>query len=609
MQKRKATILSCVISLIAFATIVISAKAVGYPRVFAFAQNMNSTWRHYSEVPATKTTNGCKEYWTNCDGTTQLFEPEGEPVVDYGAPNNDFINSLAPNDIRYIPSMVERYSYGPVVEENIPKMVVALTEYNGAIPLLENTKLVTGKKWDKGGYYPCSITMSNYGGKNLGISGKQCQIKVRGNYTANYDKKPFRLKFDKKIQMPGFDGKYKNWVLLADVKDHSMLRNSVSFYLGNKILGSDGYYCTNYRPIELYFIDAEGVEKYWGSYLLCEQQEVKAGKINVTDVEDLAGDDGIPGSYSGTDIGYFLEYDGYYTGERGGASGGFFVGYDTGELGDPTFTISYNDCSPIRTINGNFVTPNQPGFTVKNSLSSEDNSNHLAFISNYIDLVYKIIFEATYNNSAYAFNETRDSIHLDSELSPQEAICKVVDIQSLVDMFILSEIVCDPDVAWSSFTMDVDFGFNAKNNLLRFEAPWDFDSCYALIKGNYCNSGEGYYAAEKANPWLTAIACNEWFLNLVMNKYNELFEMDVLKDVLDYINVTSTMDCYQQMYNNNIDKWGSFDSTNEVRPEIAALSTQREHAIALYDWLYHRLNWLNTLWGNGLDVISKAPAI
>ena len=69
------------------------------------------------------------------------------------------------------------------------------------------------------------------------VSGK---VKVRGNYTSSYAKKPIRIKFDKKQKMLGLnkDNSLKSWVLLANWKDSSMFRDASAFYLANAILES-----------------------------------------------------------------------------------------------------------------------------------------------------------------------------------------------------------------------------------------------------------------------------------------------------------------------------------------------------------------------------------
>ena len=509
-----------------------------------------------------------------------------------------------------LPKEGEKYesyvSNTPSVKQTMPVITVSLSEgETGSVPRMENTYLTTARREDKGDYYGCTVTINE--GDATTMEDVACQIKVRGNYTSNYSKKPYRLKFSKKQAMPGFDGKFKNWVLLADVKDHSNLRNLLSFYLGDTLFNTYGDYSSHYQPVELNFIDGTGETRYWGTYLLCEQQEIKGGRVDITDVGDLP--EGVEdGSYNGTDIGYFIEYDGYFTDERGGSSFGFLFNdrdfafsIDDGSAtgGDPTFTIPYNNRATFGTYGGGNNRPRVPGFTLKGDVSSDDPSAQLNFISHYMENVYTILFNATYNNRFMAFNDDYSAVSNDASLNSQTAIEKVIDVDSLVNMYILQEIACDGDIDWSSFYMNVDFGANAKDHLLRFDAPWDFDGAYGLTNSSL-NSGEGAFAATHANPWLSIIMNNEWFRNKVSERYNELYSYDVLKNMLLHIDEITSR--YEEAYARNITRWGSRDETNEVRQDWARLQTQPQHAEALRGWLKTRLNYLARTWLNGYDV-------
>lgn len=98
------------------------------------------------------------------------------------------------------------------------------------------------------------------------------QIKGRGNSTWGYPKKPYRLKLDKKTEVCGF-GKAKNYVLLANHLDPTLMLNSVAFKIG--------------RLLELPFtnhaipVDVVLNGKYKGSYLLTEQIEVKENRVDL----------------------------------------------------------------------------------------------------------------------------------------------------------------------------------------------------------------------------------------------------------------------------------------------------------------------------------------
>lgn len=112
------------------------------------------------------------------------------------------------------------------------------------------------------------------------------EIKVRGNSTAlatTVDaKRPYRLKFAKKDKTTGQDFKHdmtnagyskRNWVLLANAFDHSLIRNALTCELG-KIVGMP--FNPGYK-----FVDLVINGNYRGTYQITDQPEVDGKRINV----------------------------------------------------------------------------------------------------------------------------------------------------------------------------------------------------------------------------------------------------------------------------------------------------------------------------------------
>ena len=99
-------------------------------------------------------------------------------------------------------------------------------------------------------------------------------IKGRGNSSGAQPKKPYRLKFDEKIALLG-EHKDKSWVLVANYSDKSMLRNSLSYYMGKV---SNLEWTPSSHFVEL-FINGQ----YRGTYLLCEKVKVSKHRVNVGD--------------------------------------------------------------------------------------------------------------------------------------------------------------------------------------------------------------------------------------------------------------------------------------------------------------------------------------
>lgn len=105
------------------------------------------------------------------------------------------------------------------------------------------------------------------------------QIKGRGNSTwYNFPKQPYRLKLDEKARIFGMKSN-KDWVLLANYSDKSLLRNQVGQKLAEIVRMS-------WVP-ESYNVDVYLNDVYWGSYDFTEHKEVAKHRIDI-DVD--AGD-------------------------------------------------------------------------------------------------------------------------------------------------------------------------------------------------------------------------------------------------------------------------------------------------------------------------------
>ena len=140
-----------------------------------------------------------------------------------------------------------------------------------------------------------------------------CGVRLRGNTSQVYPKKPFAIKLTEKKSMLGLP-KHKRWVLLANWLDHSMIRNTVAFdiaqvieyaWRGNGSIGEGIPWNVHGQNVELVFIE-NGEAHHVGNYLLCEQIKIDENRLNIADPD---------GAETGTDYkqyGYLLEIDGNY---------------------------------------------------------------------------------------------------------------------------------------------------------------------------------------------------------------------------------------------------------------------------------------------------------
>lgn len=97
-------------------------------------------------------------------------------------------------------------------------------------------------------------------------------IKGRGNSTWNYVKKPYRLKFDKKIAICGL-AKAKSYALIANYIDCTLMRNAVALKLGQLLQMPYTNHC---QPIRVYF---NGIFK--GAYFITEKIGITGASVDI----------------------------------------------------------------------------------------------------------------------------------------------------------------------------------------------------------------------------------------------------------------------------------------------------------------------------------------
>lgn len=171
---------------------------------------------------------------------------------------------------------------------------------SGTLPVVylnttDNVPITSKEEYITGSLY---IDPLNTGYKALGSADSPItgQFKGRGNWTWNgFDKKPYRIKFDKKQAVLGMPSN-KHWCLMAHADDClGFLKN----YAGYKLSEALGLKWTpKVVPVEL-VMNGE----YYGMYFLTEQVRVGSKRVNVTEQEDYATD-----SVSG---GWLVEIDNY----------------------------------------------------------------------------------------------------------------------------------------------------------------------------------------------------------------------------------------------------------------------------------------------------------
>lgn len=127
-----------------------------------------------------------------------------------------------------------------------------------------------------------------------------CGIRLRGNSTQKFPKKPFAIKLVDKAPVLGMP-KHKRWVLLANWMDRTMLRNAVAFEVAHQTENAytDGL---GWNP-HGYSVEVVMDGRHVGNYYLCEQIKIDGDRVDITDCyEDVENP-------TPETCGYLLEFD------------------------------------------------------------------------------------------------------------------------------------------------------------------------------------------------------------------------------------------------------------------------------------------------------------
>ena len=142
----------------------------------------------------------------------------------------------------------------------------------------DSAEIVSQEVYLDGTYYfdPMGVD----GMDSIGSRDEQLPLKIkgRGNSTWNYDKKPYRLKLDKKAALAGMN-KSKHFVLLAHIEQHhSLFQDEIGFFISRQ-MGMP--WTPNTQPIEV-VINGD----YRGLYTLAEKIRVDKDHVDIFEQED-----------------------------------------------------------------------------------------------------------------------------------------------------------------------------------------------------------------------------------------------------------------------------------------------------------------------------------
>lgn len=174
-------------------------------------------------------------------------------------------------------------------------------------------------------------------------------------------------------------------------------------------------------------------------------------------------------------------------------------------------------------------------------------------------------------------------------------ISDFIDLDSVVDTYIVEELFKNLDVGWGSFYMYQDIG--AK---LHFGPVWDFD----LSAGNAdpddgdpnFSKPQGIYVGDttcnyqQSHRWFKIFCEYDWFKEMVKERWFEV--TGVTKEIPSYVRRVAAL--YSDEFDENFERWPIFGNRINREPAaIRALKTHDAHVEYLAKWLEQRIAWLD----------------
>lgn len=265
--------------------------------------------------------------------------------------------------------------------------------------------------------------------------------------------------------------------------------------------------------------------EYRDLYTLCEKVNVEKGRVDV--------DDSPTGN---PDKGYLIELD--FRGHAGG---------------DPWFDVKGYGPDPL------YDRYSAIEFVIKSDIEGDAD---LAFIKDYVQRCHDAIMRGN-----------------------REEIEKLVDLSSLIDLYIIEELSKDCDSGRASFYVCKD-----KGGKLFFTAPWDFDFGFGTYEQATVIPGR-VSQGEECCTWFASLISRKWFLDAVRERLAEL-QPKIEKVISD---VVEKAELIGDDIDRNAERWGMYGSNFHVyvsRLVSSDLKNLDEHVDFIVKWIRDRYDWL-----------------
>jgi hypothetical protein len=199
-----------------------------------------------------------------------------------------YVRYVGPSDVRCNIAELEFYGY---TGEGDDSRLTQTTNIPDVVIHTENAEEVTSKET----YLNGVVSFISEGGQN--IYSDKLEIRGRGNASWNFPKKPYRLKLAKSASPLGCPAKARNWTLINNYGDKTLVRNLLAFDISRRL---EMPYSPAGQLVNVYFNG-----EYKGCYQFCDHIDIRKNRV---DIIEMSEDDVTEETITG---GYFIEIDAY----------------------------------------------------------------------------------------------------------------------------------------------------------------------------------------------------------------------------------------------------------------------------------------------------------
>ena len=184
-----------------------------------------------------------------------------------------FVRYVGPSDQRCNIGELEFYGHAGIGDES---NLARLTN----LPTVSIHTKNNVEPYDKEHNINALITIVNEKGNK--VQTDSGTVRLRGNNSIKFPKKPYRIKFNKKRKVLDAPAKAKKWTLINNYGDKTLMRNLLAFELSR---------CLNmpYTPYSK-SVDVVLNGEYKGNYQLCDHIDVKKNRVELDTLADKSGD-------------------------------------------------------------------------------------------------------------------------------------------------------------------------------------------------------------------------------------------------------------------------------------------------------------------------------